>query len=146
MGAVELKDLLDAARASGGVVVVEETTRTYRFDFGSEQAEEQVTTVARLPAPETALEAAERASAPMRVDEWAKVLVGIPEAELKRAVKKAGLPAQAKGVGADHNALVLEPADVIRYVKLCEQVQAGEVPPPQWWNSVRKQGNGAIRI
>lgn len=137
---LDLQTLMEAARAEGAAVEV----ITVRIDFGGERPASEAASVSPLPSPKTDLEAAERASAPMRLDEWASVLPGISAAELNRAAKAEALAVRRKGEGSDHNALVADPAEVVAYVSQCEQVQAGELPPPQWWNSVRKQGNAVI--
>lgn len=146
MDATELKELIDAARRSGAKIDLAVTQTTVTIDFGEGEASlDDDDGVASLPEPQTPIEAAERVTEAIRLDQWAEVLPGIGISELERAAKADALEVRRKGEGADHNAKVADPEDVLSYVRTCESVQAGQQDRPDWWNLVRKQGNAIIR-
>lgn len=129
----ELDKLIEAAREVGADVEV--TTVLIRFGGGSATAvEPEVVEAPEAPeAPE-----AERA---LKVAEWGRQLDRISARELERAIEAGVIETRPKGHGRDHLATVIEPAEIKVYARLCERVQAGEEPKPEWWHNVRKGSN-----
>jgi hypothetical protein len=148
---VDLAEIIAEARRYGAASVTV-TTFTLSFEnaidtprdsnlIPAEAARE--TEPVRRPAGNIDLASAQ--TAPLSPGDWAGLLKGFPVNEVKRAIQEDALVAGRKGSGSRHNTILIAPADMVGYVRLCEQVQAGEAPRPNWWTSVRKGSNAVIR-
>jgi hypothetical protein len=133
-----------AKRAGATQVTVVETVVTIVFgDDPGEVGEERHHQTRVEPSSRSEIEIAAEQGEALRFGEWARLLPSIGANELERAVKEAALKAKRIGHGAAHNAKVIDSEAMTEYVRLCSQVQSGEIPPPEWWSNVRK-GNNAI--
>lgn len=86
---------------------------------------------------------------PLKLRQWSRLIASrwvqpVSERELERAVAAKAMPGRAKETGRDHKGIVVEPDDLRKYLSLCWGVQRSEIPPPDWWNNVRKGRNGHI--
>ena len=70
--------------------------------------------------------------------EWADVVDGVSERELDRATGAGALAFEPRGEGKGHRARVIRVEEMVRYLGLCEAVQAGRASKPSWWHDVRK--------
>jgi len=72
---------------------------------------------------------------------WGRVLKGVVSArELARAVEYGALPASVRGSGRGHNATVVKPSDIRKFLRVLASVEAGEITHlPSWWSPVRRR-------
>lgn len=76
--------------------------------------------------------------------QWSRVISKISEREFDRAVDAGALAFEARGEGKGHRARVIRAQEMVRYLGLCEAVQAGREPMPAWWHEVRKGVNADV--
>ncbi|TVP47281.1 MAG: hypothetical protein EA350_05385 [Gemmatimonadales bacterium] len=74
---------------------------------------------------------------PKKVSDWGGLLKGIVSArEIARAIEHGALTASVRGFGRGHNATVVKPSELLRFLQVRSDVEAGEIGHPAWWAPV----------
>jgi hypothetical protein len=75
----------------------------------------------------------------LKESEWAERICTYRDfsaRELEKACRVGAIASTRKSDGRDSGARLIEPAEMVRYLVLRDEVLAGEAPKPTWWTSV----------